>query len=69
MTLTELRAIQPKAGGGFTAATVWSGRARAGHWGHAHRREIVFEGLVDIASEEGYWKIDGLTVTDKAILD
>ena len=69
VSVTELRDVQERVGGGFTAVTAWTGRGRAGHWGHAHQRDVVFEGLVDLASEGSFWKIDGLTVIKKTIPD
>ena len=47
---------------GFRALAGWTAQASAGHWGHAHRRTIRFEALMELTKIEGVWKLSGLTV-------
>ena len=49
---------------GFRALAEWTARASAGHWGHAHRRTIQFQALMELAEIEGVWKLIGLTVIE-----
>ncbi len=49
---------------GFRTLAAWTARASAGHWGHAHRRTIRFQALMELAEVEGVWKLIGLTVVD-----
>jgi hypothetical protein len=49
---------------GFRALAGWTARASAGHWGHAHRRTVQFQALMELAEIEGVWKLIGLTVID-----
>ena len=49
---------------GFRALAEWTAKASAGHWGHAHRRTIQFQALMELAEIEGVWKLIGLTVID-----
>ena len=49
---------------GFRALAGWTARASAGHWGHAHRRTIRFQALMELAEVGGVWKLIGLTVVD-----
>jgi len=49
---------------GFRTLAAWTARASAGHWGHAHRRTIRFQALMELAEVEGEWKLSGLTVID-----
>jgi hypothetical protein len=51
--------------GGFSTSASWSVRARAGHWGHLHKRKIVFSAHLEVVPENGIWKLDGLTVLSK----
>jgi hypothetical protein len=48
--------------GGFRASAEWSAEARAGHWGHLHRRPVRFATLIDLLPIDGAWKLTGLTV-------
>jgi hypothetical protein len=47
---------------GFRTLATWTARASGGHWGHAHRRTIHFEALMEITEAKGIWKLSGLTV-------
>ncbi len=49
---------------GFRTLARWTAKASAGHWGHAHRRTIRFQALMELAEVEGVWKLIGLTVID-----
>ena len=49
---------------GFRTLATWTAKASAGHWGHAHRRTIRFQALMELAEIEGVWKLIGLTVVD-----
>ncbi len=49
---------------GFRSLAEWTARARAGHWGHAHRRTIRFRALVELVEHNGAWKLAGITVVD-----
>ena len=49
---------------GFRTLARWTAKASAGHWGHAHRRTIRFQALMELAEVEGVWKLIGLTVVD-----
>ena len=51
-------------GSGFRALAGWTAKAIAGHWGHAHRRTIRFQALMELAEVDGVWKLIGLTVID-----
>ncbi len=49
---------------GFRSLAEWTGKASAGHWGHAHRRTIRFRALVELVDDDGTWKLAGITVVD-----
>ena len=49
---------------GFRTLAGWTAKASAGHWGHAHRRTIRFQALMELAELDGVWKLIGLTVVD-----
>ena len=49
--------------GSVSAVASWKSNVRGGHWGHDHIREMEFEALVELAPEDGLWKLAGLTVT------
>ena len=55
--------IEPLDGGGFRALAEWSADARAGHWGHLHRRRMRLNALMELVPVEGAWMLAGLTVT------
>jgi hypothetical protein len=62
LSLTEISALQDRAG--FRSLAEWTATARAGHWGHPHRRTITFRALMEVANIAGAWKLVGLTVVD-----
>ena len=49
--------------GALRATATLKTLATGGHWGHAHRQEITYQGVVDLAPIGGKWKLTGLTVT------
>ncbi|MCP4385717.1 MAG: hypothetical protein GY798_30630 [Hyphomicrobiales bacterium] len=66
----SLDATQPLPGMyGFQTIAEWSIEARAGHWGHDHRRRVDYRAILDVVAEEGSWKLDGLTVLEARIPD
>ncbi|MEM7221395.1 MAG: hypothetical protein AAF495_00350 [Pseudomonadota bacterium] len=58
----EIKEASALPGGGFRVRAAWRADASAGHWGHRHRRQMVFEALFDLMPIEGTWKLTGLTV-------
>ena len=51
-------------GNAFRTLAEWSVEARAGHWGHLHRRRFRFSALMELMPVENAWKLTGLTVID-----
>ncbi len=62
LVVKDLGAIDDRSG--FRSVVEWTALARAGHWGHAHRRRIRFRALMELEEIEGAWKLTGLTVVD-----
>lgn len=42
----------------------WTANMSGGHWGHQHRQQIRYRGLLDLEDTDGVWKLHGLTVLD-----
>ena len=40
----------------------WTARVSGGHWGHLHRQNVNFRGLIDVSRHGDQWLLDGLTV-------
>ena len=59
-----MKDIESLDGGGFRAFAEWRADARAGHWGHLHRRRMHFSALMELKPLENAWKLIGLTVLD-----
>ena len=51
-------------GQGFRAVADWTAKAKGGHWGHVHRRQIRFRALLEMIEDDGHWKLAGITVVD-----
>jgi len=49
--------------GSMRATATWKTLATGGHWGHAHQREIIYQGIIDLAPIDNSWKLTGFTVT------
>lgn len=47
---------------GFSLLASWNALVSGGHWGHLHRRRIRYRALLDLAEEDGAWRLHGLTV-------
>jgi len=62
--IVELQAT-PGPGDGFTAMARWNVGGSVGHWGHVHQRRNQYRAALEIASEEGRWKLVGLDVLDE----
>jgi hypothetical protein len=62
LVVKELGAIDDRSG--FRSVVQWTALARAGHWGHSHRRRIRFRALMELEEIDGAWKLTGLTVVD-----
>ncbi len=62
LLVKDLGAIDDRSG--FRSVVEWTALARAGHWGHAHRRRIRFRALMELEEIEGAWKLTGLTIVD-----
>ncbi len=57
--------IQPTSEGyGFRALAEWSAIASAEHWGHRHVRDVYYRALIEVLVDEGYWKLDGITILE-----
>jgi hypothetical protein len=53
-----------KATGAFEGVAKWIVDARAGHWGHDHRRRVEYRARVEFRPERGIWKLTGITVME-----
>jgi len=53
-----------EAGYGFQTIAAWTVDARAGHWGHDHRRVVNYRAIIDVVEDAGSWKLEGLTVLE-----
>jgi hypothetical protein len=62
MVLKDITTLEGRPG--FRSLAVWTAKASAGHWGHAHRRTIRFRALVELVDDDGAWKLAGITVVD-----
>ena len=51
---------------GFSLLASWNALVSGGHWGHLHRRRIRYRALLDLAEEDGAWRLHGLTVISAA---
>ncbi|WP_068113493.1 hypothetical protein [Tropicimonas marinistellae] len=40
----------------------WTASVSGGHWGHLHRRQVTYRGLVDVTREADRWFLSGLTI-------
>ncbi|MHA3980625.1 hypothetical protein ACW9UR_23410 [Halovulum sp. GXIMD14794] len=49
-------------GGGSQILARWNAEVSGGHWGHLHRLQVSYRGLLDVSHEAGAWQLDGLTV-------
>lgn len=61
--IEEIRVLKSPENDEFSVSAVWTGRARAWHWGHPHSRKLRFSSVMDFRPEGGFWKLSGLTVT------
>ncbi|CUK14582.1 hypothetical protein RUE5091_03770 [Ruegeria denitrificans] len=50
--------------GAFEGVAKWIVDARAGHWGHDHRRRVEYRARVEFRPERGVWKLTGITVME-----
>ncbi|MEM6577584.1 MAG: hypothetical protein AAF678_03760 [Pseudomonadota bacterium] len=50
--------------GAYEGLARWQVQARAGHWGHDHRRRIEYRARVTMVPESGRWKFAALTVLE-----
>jgi len=62
LVVKDIAAIDGRSG--FHSVVEWTALARAGHWGHAHRRRIRFRALMELQEISGAWKLAGLTIVD-----
>ncbi|MEE8512250.1 MAG: hypothetical protein V3S36_06380 [Acidiferrobacterales bacterium] len=62
LVVKDVAAIDGRSG--FRSVVEWLALARAGHWGHSHRRRIRFRALMELQEIEGAWKLAGLTIVD-----
>lgn len=62
LALKDITALDGQSG--FRSLATWTARARAGHWGHVHRRQIGFRALMELVRADGAWKLAGLTVVE-----
>ncbi|MES0827280.1 hypothetical protein [Ruegeria sp. SCP11] len=46
----------------FQIIANWTARVSGGHWGHLHRQNVNFRGLMDVSRRGDQWMLDGLTV-------
>ncbi len=51
-------------GPGFRVLANWTTLASAKHMGHDHNRAVRYRALAEIVPEDGFWRIDGLTVLE-----
>ena len=61
----EVGEVEPVAGGGFRAETVWQVGGFVVHFGHRHFRQNRYEALVTIVPDGDDWKIRGIELTEK----
>ncbi len=40
----------------------WTANVSGGHWGHQHKRQVTYRGLIDVSQSGSDWYLDGLTV-------
>ncbi|MGI9370399.1 MAG: hypothetical protein ACR2O2_16335 [Ruegeria sp.] len=40
----------------------WTANMSGGHWGHQHKRQVTYRGLIDVSQSGSDWYLDGLTV-------
>ncbi len=50
--------------GAFEGVAQWRVDARAGHWGHDHRRRVEYRARVEFRPEQGNWKLGAITVLE-----
>ena len=50
--------------GAFEGLVQWQVDARAGHWGHDHRRRVEYRARVEFRPERGSWKLGAITVLE-----
>lgn len=50
--------------GTFQGIAQWTVDARAGHWGHDHRRRVRYRARVEFRPENGHWTFAALTVLE-----
>ncbi|WP_170570236.1 hypothetical protein [Ruegeria atlantica] len=46
----------------FQILANWTARVSGGHWGHLHRQNVNFRGLMDVSRRGDRWVLDGLTI-------
>ncbi|UWQ93929.1 hypothetical protein K3727_23055 (plasmid) [Rhodobacteraceae bacterium M382] len=61
LTVASVRQISDD--GGFQTSVSWRATVHGDHWGHPHRKVILFSALMDVGPVDNAWKITGLTVT------
>ncbi|WP_170387935.1 hypothetical protein [Ruegeria atlantica] len=50
--------------GQFEGVVQWRVDARAGHWGHDHRRRVDYRARVEIQPDQGNWVLTAITVLE-----
>ena len=66
VSMSEISTLPDRAG--FQSLAEWTAIASAGHWGHDHRRNLRYRALVEVAREQGAWKLAGITVIETSDL-
>ncbi len=55
--------------GTFEGIAQWVVEARAGHWGHDHRRRVQYRARVELNPVDGHWSLAALTVLEARVPD
>ncbi|SFB72967.1 hypothetical protein [Tropicimonas isoalkanivorans] len=64
----KVERIDPAENGtGSQILATWAASVSGGHWGHLHRRQVTYRGLVDVSRQQDRWYLDGLTILSAEI--
>jgi hypothetical protein len=56
---------EPASGGGFVATASWNVAGSVGHWGHVHQRSNRYRATLEVADQDGVWKLVGLEILEE----
>ncbi len=55
--------------GALDIRTKWTAIGSVGHWGHVHTRQNIYDAILTLAIQDGFWKITGIELLEEKRMD